>query len=335
MLKLFSAIIFKTSTKNYFMGIIIKLSWLLLLAVIVTSCVKEDDEVEYESSRPTIVRLKDAENEITQKARDVLPTIDEFVLLDLRRDATKPSDMSQPLTLKITKDFSLVSAYNTAHGTTFVELPAANYTITEDLSNITFAPGESVKTVKIRVNKAGLDLSTQYALGFKITEVGSGAEISSAYKEAIYAIGIKNKYDGTYSVAGTMVDIAAPTLTAYSPQEIDLVTDGPSRVIGIPRQLGIPGILILSGGSLSYYGSFGLVINFDPVTDAVTSVVNYYGQPAGNTRSAMLDDTGINKYDAATKTMDLKFFMLQPNTVTTPPYIRTSFDQKWTYIGPR
>ena len=307
--------------------------WLLVLVVLITSC--EKTEINYEPDRKTIVKIKDAENEVTQKARDVLPTIDEFILIDVRRSPTRESDLNQPLTVKLQKDASLIAAYNTAHGTTLVELPSASYTLSDDIANITFAAGQDIKTIKIRVDKTNLSLSQQYALAFKIAEVGSGAVISNSLSEAIYIIGIKNKWDGLYRVTGTMVDIAVPTITGYFPQDVDLVTNGAAQVVAIPIDLGIPGHLILSGTSLSYYGSFGPVFNFDAATNKVASVVNYYGQPASNTRSAVLDDTGINAYNPATKQMDVKYFMLQPNTVTTPPYIRVKFDEQWKYLGPR
>src|SRR5262245_55894010 len=90
---------------------------LLVLVVLITSC--EKTEINYEPSRKTVVKIKDAENEITQKARDVLPTVDEFILIDVRRELTQPNDVNQPLTVKLQKDASLIASYNTAHGTSF------------------------------------------------------------------------------------------------------------------------------------------------------------------------------------------------------------------------
>ena len=308
--------------------------WLLVLVVLISSC--EKTEINYEPDRKTIVKIKDAENEVTQKARDVLPTIDEFILIDVRRSPTRESDLNQPLTVKLQKDASLIAAYNTAHGTSFVELPSASYTLSADVTNLTFAAGEDIKTIKIRLDKTNLSLSTQYALAFKIAEVGSGAVISNGLSEAIYAIGIKNKYDGVYEITGTFVDVTNAAFTAAYPLKWELQTNGPAQVIVVDNELlGIPGYVFYNGPSLTYYGSFGLVVNFDAATDRVASVVNYYGQPAGNTRSAVLDDTGVNAYNPATKTVDIKYFMLQPNTVTTPPYIRSKFAEKWKYVGAR
>jgi hypothetical protein len=333
------------------------ITWVLLLfAGFITSC--EKTEIKYEPNRQTIVKIKDAENDVTQKARDVLPTIDEFILIDLRRDPTQSADLNQPLTVKLVKDVALITAYNTANGTTFIELPAASYTLSDDVSNITFQPGEVVKEVKITVNKASLSLSQQYALAFKITEVGSGAVISNSFKEAIYSIGIKNKYDGKYRVTGTFVDVTNPLFVGTYPHEWDLVTAGPNTVLVVDNiNFGFPAYAFNSLGDPTApntgYGSFGLVVSFDASDNL--SMYNYYGDPtrpatsfgnpaggsgppnyaASNTRRAVVDPSGINKYNAATKQVDVKYFLVQPSVIATPPHVRAMFNEQWKYIGPR
>lgn len=312
------------------MRIIKNLMVLMILAVTIISCEK-DDEVTYEADRPTIVRLKDAELEITAIARDVLPAIDEFVLMDLRRDATRPSDMSQSLTVKVEKDQSLVTAYNTAHGTNYIELPAASYTLSPDISTVTFAPGEDVKTVRIRVDKSSLSLSNQYALGFKITSVGPGAEISTAYRSAVYSIGIKNKYDGVYSVeSGVVTRYSAPGVPsgdAFSGSvagnpDVKLITSGPNSVNFPIATAGVAGgALGWAGGAVAVAGIDGLRITVDPVTNLVTM------SSAGN---ATLGNWAghVNKYDPATQTFYLAFAW---NPLTTP----REYEVVLKYKGPR
>ena len=309
---------------------------ILIVSVGLFSC--EKTEVKYESSRQTIVKIKDAENQITQKARDVLPTIDEFILIDLRRDPTKPEELNQALTVKLVKDNSLITGFNTAHGTSYIELPAASYTLSADINSIVFSPGESIKEIKIKLDKTSLSLSSQYALGFKITDAGSGAVISNSFKEAVYAIGIKNKFDGKYRITGNFVDLTNSAFKATYPYEWELRTNGPYQCIVVDNEnLGFPGFAFSSVSGTTpntYYGSFGLVVNFD-ASDNIVSVVNYYGQPASNTRSAVLDPSGTNKYNSATKQIDIKYFMTQPSVVPTPPNIRATFNEQWKYVGPR
>lgn len=331
------------------------LAILTMLAFVFTACEKEE-ETSFTENRPTIIKIKDAENAVTAKARDVLPTIDNFVLIDLRRDATDAASLNQTITVKLVMDPTLIDDYNSANGTDFVELPSSAYTLSEDISNITFQPGEFVKEIRITVDKSALSLSEQYALAFTIAEASGGVMISNELRSAIYSIGIKNKWDGKYAVTGSFQDITNPAFVGIYPHEWDLVTAGANTVIVVDNfYLGFPGYVFETGAGLSFYGNFGLVVEFDPVTDLISKIWNYYGDPtkpataggnpaggsgppnyaASNTRRAVLDPTGINAYNAASKSIDIKYFMLQPNVVAAPPNIRAYFNEVWQYIGPR
>jgi hypothetical protein len=307
--------------------------------ILLTSCVKNEDG-KFNGAGSTFVKLPQGVEEKVALALDFKPGLQDVVLLDVRRDAPNAGELQKAITVKIKNNPTIVADYNTAHGTNYIALPAAAYQV--DPGNpfagnewtVTFNPGEHAKPILIKLDASKLDLSQQYALGFTITDA-SGAKISNGLESAMIEVGVKNRYDGSYRVTGTMVDVANNTLTGYFPQDVDLVTTGAASVIMIPWDLGIPGHLILSGTSLSYYGSFGPVFTFDLATDKVISVTNSYGQPAGNTRSAEIDPSGVNKWDAATHDMDVKYFMKQPSVVTTAPYIRVYFDEHFDYLGPR
>lgn len=308
--------------------------------ILLTSCIK-NDEGKFNSAGSTFVKLPQGADEKVALALDFKPGFQDVVLLDVRRDAPTAAELQKAVTVTIKNDPTIVADYNTAHGTNYIPLPAAAYTL--DPGNpfngteytVTFAPGEHAKPILIKLDASKLDLSQQYALGFTITNATGGAKISNGLQSAMVEVGVKNKYDGSYRVTGTMVDVASATLTGYFPQDVDLVTTGAASVVMIPWDLGIPGHLILSGTSLSYYGSYGPVFTFDLATDKVIAVTNSYGQPAGNTRSAELDPSGVNKWDPATKDMQVKYWMKQPNTITTPPHIRVYFDEFFDYLGPR
>lgn len=323
-----------------------KLSMFKMLSVVVagsillTSCVKNEDG-KFNGSGSTFVKLPQGVDEKVALALDFKPGLQDVVLLDVRRDAPNSGELQKAVTVKIKNNPTIVSDYNTAHGTNYVALPSAAYTV--DPSNpfsgsewtVTFNPGEHAKPLLIKLDASKLDLSQQYALGFTIVSATSPAKISNGLDNAMVEVGVKNRYDGQYRVTGTMTDIASPTITGSFPQDVDLVTTGAASVIMIPWDLGIPGHLILSGGSLSYYGSFGPVFNFDLATDKVISVTNSYGQPASNTRSAEIDPSGANKWDATTHNMDVKYFMKQPSVVTAAPNIRVYFNEHFEYLGPR
>src|SRR5438045_6358957 len=102
----------------------------LLLTMIFVSCVKKDDYYKKdttESSRKQVVQIIGA-NDIIQYSRDVKPTNDTFILIDLRRYPNNEAELNQPLTVKLVKNAGLITEYNNANGTGFIELPANSYT---------------------------------------------------------------------------------------------------------------------------------------------------------------------------------------------------------------
>ena len=156
----------------------IKIFSVLALGIAFTGCVKKDTFFSYDQSTPNrkqVVKIANGGGDIVVIARDVNPTIDTFGVIDLRREPNDNAQLNTALTVKLVKDPTLISDYNTANGTAFVELPASAYTLLGDLNNITFQPGQDIVQVKIRLNKAVLDLSQQYALGYAIADAGTGA----------------------------------------------------------------------------------------------------------------------------------------------------------------
>jgi Domain of unknown function (DUF1735) len=283
-------------------------------------------------NRKTVVKIKDA-GDIVVKALDLAPITEDIVLIELSRDPNSQADLNQPLTVKLVSQPSLIADYNTANGTNYIELPTSSYTFIDDISSITFAAGETIKVVSIKLDKSGLDLSNQYALGFSLTEVGTGAVISASGNTGLYGIIIKNKYDGHYVVTGTMVDAANGALVGDYPFECDLETIAPDAVIMYNYKGNFVGYYhpILNGGASSAYGAFVPVFIFD-ASDNVIAVENGYGQPSANGRSGELDPSGINKWDAATRDMDVKYWMNQPSVIAGH---RTSFDEHFHYLRPR
>ena len=139
-------------------------------------------------------------------------------------------------------------------------LPANSYTL--NTLEYDIATNSTVE-VPITINRTNLTVDTLYGIGFKIETVSSGT-IGNDAKSLVVKIDLRNRWDGRYKITGTFTDYAAPTLT-FTEHEVDLITTNPTQIKFIPKELGIPGYLILSGTSLSYYGSFGPVLNFNAV----------------------------------------------------------------------
>lgn len=231
----------------------------------------------------------------------------------------------------IVVDTSIVGAYNTSSGQSYKYMPSDVFTAP---TTITIPAGSLQGSGKLSVNIAKLlTYGSSFATGLAITSVSGGSgQIETLHSRIPVVIQVKNRYDGEYKVTGSMVDYSNAGLTGPYPWDVYLITSGPNQVELYDNDYA-KGIYhkIKSGSADSYYGSFGVVINFDD-NGNVTSVVNLYGQPASNGRSASLDGSGINKYDPSAQTLDIKYWMDQPSVIT--PH-RTSFAEYFEYVGPR
>ncbi len=146
----------------------------------------------------------------------------------------------------------------------------------------------------------------------------------------------RNQWDGRYRMEGTMTDHSN---TAFvwkdNSYEYTLQTSGAATDSLVSNDLSFPGIVIgNTGGGITnatFYSKFGLIMAFDPATNKVISVTNYYGQPSSSGRSAVLDPSGINAVDPATKNIRVKFFMDETGITGH----RSSFDVTLVYLGTR
>ena len=313
----------------------LNIAWLLLLGVFVTSCEKAELK---DGGGKTLVKLKDGGEDPVVLPLDVDPPIEKIQIADVRKDAASEGDLNTATTITITNTQAFLDAYNTANGTSYELLPTNAYTIAPESGvtvngntwTINFAPGEFARPIYINLNKAQMDLSLSYAFGLKITQSTVGSP-SLAKGSGIVNVLVKNKYDGNYEVTGTMVDNANSALTADYPMDYDLITTGERSVIGWSVKNEYYYVDILNNGAESVYGSFVPEFLFD-ANDNIISVVNGYGQPSGNGRSARLDPSGINKWDPGTGNIDVKFFMDQPSVIANP---RVTFNWHMAYKGPR
>lgn len=282
---------------------------LVLLSVLLFGCVKDNGFFKTESgdpSRKQIVKIINGNLPIVTLARDVNPTIDTFMLVEIRREPSTQAELNSPLTVTVIKNSALISSYNTANSTNFVELPAAAYTMLDPLvSTITFQPGEFAKTFRIRLDKSQISLSNQYALGFSIAEVGNGGQISAEMKNILVSVGVKNKYDGIYRLKG--YHNRDPYNFPYD-QEMHMITNGPSSVIFYWPAASSNGHPIGTGpdivNDVSWYGAaISPVVVFDLNTNVVTNVFNNPPNATPITRFDGATGSNVSRYDPATKTI--------------------------------
>lgn len=216
-------------------------------------------------------------------------------------------------------------------------LPAGTIIYPSGSPSITIAKGTRVSPAfTCQINTGSLDPTKAYGVAFTISSVSkSSAAIPKNLKTIVYKLSLKNKYDGIYKVTGPMTDAASAALTQYMPSwTAHLETTGPASV-AVRDMTATGGIFhpIMNNGGASYYGSFGMIVTFNTITDIAVDMVSPY-EPAPNTRTARLDPGFTSKWDPNSRNIRIKYHMFQPSAgFSTSP--RVIFDETWTYLGPR
>jgi BT_3987-like, N-terminal domain/Domain of unknown function (DUF7015) len=298
-------------------------SWFLLLFVIgITSC--EKTEIKDGGGKTLVKIVGGGENPVVLPM-DVVPQIEEMVIVDLRKDAVTEADASAATTVTLTNTQAFLDAYNTANGTSYELLPTSAYTITPGSGvtvngntwTINLAPGELARPISITLDKNQMDLAKSYAFGLQITQTTVGSpSLGSGF--AIINPLVINEYDGMYSYTGSIVRNSSsgpdPALSGNisGVDDIELATTGPNSVE-------LEGLYWANGTGVG--GVAGTTLTVDPVTNLVTVTCK--------TNPTMKNTVGeVNEYDPSTKTFTLAFdWGTAPNTRATKIVL--------TYTGPR
>ncbi|RYZ62680.1 MAG: DUF1735 domain-containing protein [Chitinophagaceae bacterium] len=280
-------------------------SAVLMASALLSGCVRDKEIFPKDSgdaNRGQIVNIVNGGDAIVGVFRDVAPANETFELMTITRSPKDQSQLNMPLTVKVTKNNALITDYNTAHtGSSFVELPADAYTLSGDPGTITFQPGETVKTFSMNLDKSKLDLSKQYALGYSITEVGSTGQISGAMKNVLYNVGVKNPYDGIYSIQSGLVTRYNSPGEAAGDALSGSVTGNPDLTLST---VGATTVLI---GNLRWAGGTSGVAGIDNLRATVDPATNLVTMTAGGNPSLKNWPGKVNRYDPATKTFYLAF----------------------------
>ena len=249
------------------------------------SCVK--DNTVTETNEQTLIKLPQAENEITTLALDATPGQIKVGIVEIRRDTRSQGELNKTQVVKVAANPGLITVYNTAHGTTYIALTgftnAADNPFDGQHWTVTFNPGEFAKSIMIQFDPTTLDLSKQYALGFKIDQA-DGAFISESKKEALIEVAIKNKYHGTYHASGIFHHPTAGDRAID--EDKNLLTTGANSVRANLGDLGGSG--------------YQMILTINPATNAVAIT------PAGVTPNVD-QHWGPNYYDPVTKSYHLHY----------------------------
>lgn len=111
--------------------------------------------------------------------------------------------------VKVQVDPALLADYNTANGTSIIQLDPALYSIST--VDVVIPAGKTKGIININVpNTTTLDPNETYGLGFRIVSVDGGYIIASNEKTVLLSIAIKNIYDGNYTSNGYVYHPSAP-----------------------------------------------------------------------------------------------------------------------------
>jgi hypothetical protein len=256
----------------------------LTVATLFSSCLKDDTRyVDFAGSKP-LVELPAA----TGVAGTGMFQANSFAIsttptpLNVLVNVAAPKPLTSPLTVKLSVDPTALTTYNTAKGTNYILLPAADYTST---LSVTIPANQNSANLVVNINTSLIDPSiTTYVLPLTITDAG-GQQISN-YKTLLYNVQVKNKYDGDYKANGS---IAFPPPTAgrtWTSRAKTLSTINANTVKTEGADLGGSGYYIY------------LTINAD---NTVTV------KPSPDSANQTLQNNGPCSYDPTTKTFTLNY----------------------------
>lgn len=318
-----------------------KLASLILLATAFTSCLKDDVTLDPENSKNVLefknpssfVSPSGSKYSLYTRAFDLADENDYPITVSYSGANVAPED----ITVTIGIDTAALSQYNAEQHKDYDLIDTKLYTMP---ATVTIPKGTRTATIGLKIKSNHFDFSKSYVLPIQIKSASTGT-ISGNFGTILLSLNAKNKYDGVYKVTGKMSDVINPAFVGlYTTGRLveytfETISATKCVVTDYINWGGSPFVPFWTGTGISGYGSFSPVVEFDPATNKIISVENYYGQPAGNTRSGKLNPAGVNIYDPASKSIKISYWMLQPSLVPAPPNIRTSWEEEWKFVRSR
>jgi Domain of unknown function (DUF1735) len=305
------------------------LAALSVSAFLFSSCDKVDEPEPLNGAGQTIVKIMDVDKRTVNI--DLVSTPQVLNMVDIRRDIPNETELNKTMKVIVKDDPGAVSTYNAANGTNYLPIPVAQYAI--DPGNprvgtdytITMNPGEFAKWLKFTIpNALAIDLNKQYAFGFTISTADAGGKISNNAKTIVVEVGVKNDYDGLYSLKGFFFHPTnAALIGGFSVNDIELQTTGKFTNVMYWRSAGTLAHPITNNGALTYFLNQSPIFDFNPTTGAINSITNAYAAVPGSVVYAF--NPGYNqRYDVSTKTIYCSY-----------GYSGRSFTDTIKYLGPR
>jgi hypothetical protein len=313
----------------------IKILSVAALAVTFTSCLKDkkvEDKVYGTNGieEIKIVEIPGPLNDATIINLEFATVDTTFALVTLNLATDQVA--SEDVVVNLTQVPSLVADYNNVHGTTYTAMPTSLYSL--DPLKVTIKKGSRFGYLKVKGKPSDFASGT-FAWGFSISSIETqGYTISGNFRNTVVIVGVKNKYDGVYSLKGKNLGWTAYGISdaAYTwPGDILLITSGVNSVdmfddwaFGTYIQVGI---------TPTAYTGFGETrprFVFNTSTDAMTNCINATVSPRG--RSFEMNPAfTTSRYDATAKRVFAAILMKQTNPARSDMQV---FDTL-TFVRPR
>lgn len=240
------------------------------------------------------------------------------------------------INVKIASDPTIVSDYNTANGTSIIELDPALFSF--DATDLVIKKGEKIAKASVQVpSTLTLDPNETYGLGVRLVSADAGYTIATNENKLMLVIGIKNKYDGVYELHGQFYHpTAAPGFPLYT-IEVEMWTTGPNSV----KMFSPTSMVSIIHGQLEQLlqrlrFSQEPEYTVDPVTEKVTVFNSFVPAASIYSMGIGYDNLGYDsRWDDATKTMYANFgYNLGAGGAFNPAASREWIDTL-IYLGPR
>jgi hypothetical protein len=258
--------------------------------------------VEFPSSPDAVHSLNYSTNDTT------------FRLLAVRLNSAEPASQDIKVTLVPNNTLVTDAGYHVA--------PASSYTLDNLTVTIPAGSREGYLTIKTKPSDMAMDT---YAFGFSIGSVSDpNVVLSENYKNLLVIVGVKNKYDGKYTLKGHFLRTDIPAYTGPFTTDMELHTSGATSV----DMYWVDGHgyyqPFANNGALTAFANVGPRITFN----AADQIVSLYNVAGGGTPTMTLFPGYNSRYDPATKTIYLKYYY------NTSPTNRI-FTDTLIYTGPR
>lgn len=257
----------------------------VLALLLINSCDKVETPEPMGDAGNTLIKLFPAGFKLI--ALDAVATSQKAIMFEVRRDVANEADLNTPTSVVLKFKQAILDTFNVHNDMSLEMLGTDLATVTPSPSadgsiSLSFAAGEFSKTITVTVPDATkFDFSKQYGFGYEIQQTGGTGVLSEGVeKEVVVQVLVKNQYDGIYEVTAVspMVDYANAALLGNYPFKYKLATSGAHQCVCYEVDNDYPLHPISNNGAWSYYGSYGLIINFDPSGNGkILSVVNYFG----------------------------------------------------------